>query len=55
MRCGNKKLQSKEQKLKVKKQRKLKGVLEEVGYRKKLPEGTRKQKPVTDDIDKLKT
>ena len=55
MRCGNKKLQSKEQKLKVKKQRKLKGVLEEVGYRKKLPEGTRKQKPVTNGIDKLKT
>ena len=52
-RHGNEKLQSKEQKRNVKKQRKLKGDLSWI--HKKLSEGTRKQKPVTNDIDKLKT
>ena len=53
IRHGNEKLQSKEQNIKVKKQRKLKGDLSWI--HKKLSEGTRKQKPVTNDIDKLKT
>ena len=54
IRHGNEKLQSKEQKNKSYKNR---GNLKEteVGYTKKLPEGTRKQKTVTNGIDKLKT
>ena len=54
IRCGNEKLQSKEQKIKVKKieetERRLK-----LDTQKKLPEGTWKQKPVTNGRDTLKT
>ena len=51
IRHGNEKLQNKEQKIKVKKQRKLKGDLSWI-HKNYL---NLKQKPVANDIDKLKT
>ena len=54
IRHGNEKLQSKEQKIKVKKQRKLKGDLSWIHKKKYLKEHGNK-KPVTNDTGKLKT